>query len=340
MLRAMSNFTPHIAWRSPRLWRLTIQWLFFVWCLFLGTQFGLFVRHFETMGQAAYYPRPPGVEGFLPIGALVSLKAWLLSGRFDPVHPAALVLFLTFLAMALLTRKSFCAFFCPVGTLSEGAWKIGQRLFGRNFRIWRGLDWIMRLAKYALLLFFAKLVLYDMPLAALQGFLATPYWAIADVKMLHFFTGISSLALMVILVLLLLSLVYRNFWCRYLCPYGALLGLVSLASPSGIRRTGEACIDCGACSRNCPSQIEVRHQQRVRSPECTACLTCVGSCPRPDALAVTFGKRPLPAWGFILVVMLIFAGGVLAGMLSGHWETSLTYADYQRLIPLAPRLGH
>jgi len=336
----MTKSSPFITWSNPRLWRTTIQWLFFGWCLFLGVQFGLFVRHFETAGQTAYYPRLPGVEGFLPIGALVSLKAWLLTGRFDPVHPAALVLFLTFLAMAFLTRKSFCSFLCPVGTLSEGAWRLGQQLFGRNFQIWRGLDWIMRLAKYTLLAFFAKLVLLDMPVMALRGFLASPYWAVADVKMLHFFTDVSKTALMVMLVLGLLSLFYRNFWCRYLCPYGALLGLLGLYSHTGIRRNRETCTGCGICSRNCPARIDIRNKQVVRSAECSACLTCVTSCPQPGTLSVSLWKRPLPASVFIGAVLLIFSTGILTGILTGHWDTSLTYGDYQRLIPAAPHFGH
>ena len=79
-------------WLNITRWRWVVQWSFLGWCIFLGVQFALFVRHFETFGQSGYYLRPPGVEGFLPIGALVSLKAWLTSGHFDRVHPAALVL--------------------------------------------------------------------------------------------------------------------------------------------------------------------------------------------------------------------------------------------------------
>lgn len=329
-----------ISWHNASHWRLTIQWLFFGWCLFLGIQFGLFVRHFETMGKAGYFPRPPGVEGFLPIGSLVSLKTWLLTGYFDQVHPAALVLFLTFLAMALLTRKSFCSFICPVGTLSEAGWKLGHRLFGGNLRLWRGLDLFMQLAKYALLIFFAKLILFDMPVFALKEFLAAPYWAIADVKMLHFFTRMSTTSMVVIGVLSLLSVVCKNFWCRYLCPYGALLGLLAMLSPFKIRRRQDKCIDCGACSRACPAQIDVQRKVRVHSPECSGCLTCVGKCPQPGALAMTFLQRPVPGTLFVAVVMGVFAVGVLTGMLSGHWQTSLSYADYQQLIPLAGRLGH
>lgn len=325
--------------QNPGHWRQLIQWLFFGWCLFLGVQFGLFVRYFESGGQGRFYPRPPGVEGFLPIGALISLKSWLLSGVADPVHPAALVLLLTILAMALLAKKSFCSFLCPVGTVSEAAWKLGQRLFGRNFRIWPVPDGLMQIAKYGLLFFFVKMIIVDMPALALKGFLSSPYWAIADVRMLAFFTGMSQTSLVVILVLVLLSLPCRNFWCRYLCPYGALLGLFSLLSPFKVQRDKKACTACGTCSRVCPSLIDVQRKDRVHSPECTACLTCVSRCPEPGALQMGLLQRPVPAWAFLAVAVAIFAGGVLTGMVSGHWQTSLTYEDYQRLVPLAHRLG-
>ncbi|OEU74511.1 MAG: hypothetical protein BA864_00585 [Desulfuromonadales bacterium C00003093] len=107
-----------------------------------------------------------------------------------------------------------------------------------------------------------------------------------------------------------------------------------------IHRNRKSCNGCEACSNACPAGIKVHQLRDVCSAECTGCLTCVDHCPEPDTLAISLWQRPLPAWSFSLVVILLFASGVLFGMLSGHWETSLTYGDYQRLIPLAERLGH
>lgn len=335
-------FVKPLAREKIPLWRQLIQWGFLGWCVFLGIQFGLFVRYYESGGQTAYYIRPPGVEAFLPIGALMSFKAWLLAGHFDPIHPAALVLFVTFLVMALLSKKSFCSWVCPVGALEEGLWKAGKKLFGRNLLIWRWLDINLRFLKYILLFFFIKLILLDMPLMAISGFMSAPYWAVADVKMLHFFTEMSTLSLIVVLVLAILSVFYKNFWCRYLCPYGALLGLISRLSPLKIRRREDLCVDCGKCSRVCPSRIDVQHKKSVCSEECTACLTCVGNCPEEGALAVRLPiwKRALPSWGFALIVMLLFSAGVATGMVTGHWQTNLTDTDYQRLIPISKQFIH
>ncbi|NVN91002.1 MAG: 4Fe-4S binding protein [Desulfuromonadales bacterium] len=322
--------------------RTLIQWCFFAWVVGIGIRFGIFVNAVESGAATSWVSRPPGVEGFLPIGALTSLKYWLLNGRIHPVHPAALVIFLAILLMSLLARKSFCSWLCPVGTLSEAAYTLGRKLFGRNFRIWSWLDITLRGVKYLLLLLFVKIILLDMSAEALAGFLDAPYWAISDVKMLHFFTRMSVGTMVVLAVLTFLSLLYRNFWCRYLCPYGALLGLISFTSPFKVRRDAVGCTGCQRCSAACPSSLAVHASRAVSSPECTGCLTCVAHCPERNVLAMQpcFRKRPVPVWLFPAVVVLTFSVGIGVGMVSGHWHSSLSYADYQQLIPLVPYLSH
>lgn len=329
-------------WQRVGAWRALAQWGFFLWVVYIGVRFGMFVRHFESGGTTPLVSRPPGVEGFLPIGALVSLKHWLASGTINPVHPAALVLFLTIVGMSLLAKKSFCSWLCPVGTLSEAAWKLGRRLLGRNWRPWPWLDVLLRSAKYLLLFFFVKVILLDMPAYALAAFLNTPYWAVSDVKMLHFFTRMSAFTMAVLGVLAALSLVYANFWCRYLCPYGALLGLASLLSPFKVRRDAQGCTGCQSCSRACPAGMPVHKKVTIRSPECSGCLTCVGACPKRGVLGMGLGLREqaLPAWVFPAAAVMLFALGVGTGMASGHWHSSLGYAQYRMLIPMAFTFGH
>jgi len=66
-----------------------------------------------------------------------------------------------------------------------------------------------------------------MPINSIEQFINSPYNRFADVKMLSFFTDISNTALIVILVLTFLSIIIPYFWCRFLCPYGAILGILS-----------------------------------------------------------------------------------------------------------------
>jgi len=236
--------------------RHTAQGLFVALNLWLGIQFFLWVRYFEQGGAGLFVPRPAGAEGWLPIAGLMNFKLLLLTGKVPSVHPAAMFLFIAFVLMSLLLKKSFCSWLCPVGTLSEILWKLGRRVFKRNLRLPRWADLPLRGLKYLLLAFFV-FIIGSMSAAALQGFMSTPYGLLADVKMLNFFRNMSLTAAIVIGLLVLLSIVVENFWCRYLCPYGALMGLVSLLSPVRIRRDQQACIDCAKCAKaarpTCPS---------------------------------------------------------------------------------------
>ncbi len=324
-------------WTRARVWRRLLQTGFLLLTLEVGIRFGLFVSE-AAAGAPITWQRPPAVEGFLPIGALVSLKNWLLTGSFERIHPAALVLLLTFVGISLIAKKGFCSWLCPIGTLSNALAAAGRRLFGRNVLPPRWLDAPLRALKYLGLAFFVKLIVIDMPAAALGGFLSSPYWASADVRMLYFFIRPSTVTIVVLAVLVVLSLAVRDAWCRYLCPYGALLGLVSFASPFKIRRDTDLCTNCGACRHACPSRLPVDARTTVRSPECTACLRCTDSCPQPGALGIALpgrGRRHWPGWAFAALVLVLFLAGVGTGMATGHWQGALNAGTYRWLIPLA-----
>jgi polyferredoxin len=309
--------------------RRTVQLLFLALNLWIGLQFYLFVRFYETGGRSLQVSRPPGVEGWLPIAALMNWKAWLLTGEIPALHPAGMFLLLAFVLISWLFRKSFCSWFCPIGTISEALWKLAPR----NYTLPRYIDIPLRSLKYILLSLFLYAVI-AMPLEALQAFLNGPYGVIDDVKMLNFFRFLGLAGGLVVAALVLLSVFIRNFWCRYLCPYGALLGLPALLSPLRIRREPERCIDCAKCAKACPAALPVDKLIAIRSPECTSCLECVAACPAEGALKTT------PPWAIALGIVLIFLTITAAARLTGHWYTNLPAELYQNLIPRAQQFTH
>jgi polyferredoxin len=331
--------------------RQVVQWLFAALNGWLGIQFLLWVRYCERGGVGLNVPRPAGAEGWLPIAGLMNTKYLLLTGRVPAIHPAAMVLFIAFLAMSLLLKKAFCSWLCPVGTLSEHLWKLGKRVFGRNLDLPKWVDIPLRGLKYLLLGFFV-FVIGAMSAEAIHDFMTTPYGLVADVKMLSFFRNIGQTALIVIALLVLLSMLVKNFWCRYLCPYGALLGLASFLSPVKIRRDAKACIDCGNCARACPSNLPVDRLMQIRSVECTACMACVAACPAQDALqfslvpkkaatpAERWGQRALSPIAVAAVLTCIFFGLIVVAKTTGHWQTNLPREFYIDLVSHANDAAH
>jgi polyferredoxin len=331
--------------------RRTVQWLFVALNGWLGIQFYLWVRYVERGGEGLNVPRPAGADGWLPIAGLMNTKYFLQTGHVPAIHPAAMLLFIAFALMSLLLKKAFCSWLCPVGTFSEHLWKLGRKILGRNLRFPKWVDLPLRSLKYLLLGFFV-FVIGAMSAEAIQDFMSTPYGLVADVKMLNFFRDIGQTAAVVIAMLVLLSMMVENFWCRYLCPYGALLGLTSLLSPVKIRRDAEACIDCGKCARACPSNLPVDRLMQIRSAECTACMACVAACPAQDALQLALAPRQAPnsaaRWrrrtvsprAVVAVLACIFFGLVFCAKLTGHWQTNLPREVYMDLVSHAADATH
>ncbi len=328
--------------KSIQKYRFAVQIIFSLLCLWIGVEFFLFAKFLESGGTAAFNQRPPGVEGFLPISSLMSVYYFFLTGSVHQVHPAGFFIFVGIVAVSFIFGKSFCSWFCPVGFLSELVADFGEKLFGRKIRVPKFLDYLLRSLKYLILAFFAYSIFMEMDALTLKLFLDSPYNIIADLKLYYFFVDISRFSIIVLSVLFVLSIIIRNFWCRYLCPYGALLGILSLLSPNKIKRNAASCIDCGLCTKACPSSIKVDKVKIVVSDECTTCMNCVDVCPVADTLYLqpikskTAINKKIIALGVAGIFIIITA----AGMLTGKWQNHITKEEYLLLNKNLDRIGH
>ncbi len=318
--------------RAERRFRIRriVQAAFALVCVLVGVQFGRFVSAARA-GALPLPRRPAGVEAFLPISGLMGLIDWLHQGALNAIHPAATVLVLIALALAVLLRKSFCSWVCPIGFLSESLARFGRWAFGRNFRLWRWADVPLRGLKYVLLAFFLGMILAMSP-QALSAFLHSPYNRVADVKMGLFFTDMGRVGVIVMGVLAVGSVFVQGVWCRYLCPYGALLGLFSWASPVKVRRNADLCVSCGLCDKACMARLAISSKTAVASPECTGCLDCVAVCPKTDALAVGTAHRRLGPIVYAAAVVALFLTGYVGARAAGAWQNGMSDAEYVQRI--------
>jgi polyferredoxin len=315
--------------RGSQTIRRAVQLLFLFIVCFIGFRFSQFAGAFET-GMLPSMNRPAGVEAFLPIGALVSLKYFILTGVINQIHPSGLVIFLIICATALVAKKGFCSWICPFGLFSEYLTKLHYQIFKHGVMppVW--LDRILRSVKYLLAGFFIWSIFFKMPLEAIEGFINSPYNILADLKMFRFFTAISMTAFFVIIGLIIFSILIRNFWCRYLCPYGAVIGILSLLSLGKINFSKSHCSDCGRCEKICPGQISIRQGKTSFSLECSACLQCVNTCPEESALQYSFFGNRIIAGSISIGVILIFmfTGGIFLAKKTGNWQNKVSNKTY------------
>jgi polyferredoxin len=309
--------------------RRGVQFLFFIIVCYIGFRFVGFARQLEN-GILPTTDRPPGVEMFLPISALVSLKYFLYTGIINDIHPSGFILFVIICSTALLVRKGFCSWACPFGLLSEHLLKIHYLIFNSGFKLGILPDKILRSIKYLILFFFIWAIFIKMPVDSIERFISSPYNIIADIKMLKFFTQISITAFAIILGLILLSIVIPSFWCRYLCPYGALLGVISFLSMGRIKNDPTKCSDCGQCEKACPGLINIRQNSSNYSLECSACLRCVNACPEKEALKFSFfkSKFSIGGIGIGLIILTTFSSGITMAKITGHWENRVSKKAY------------
>jgi polyferredoxin len=296
---------------------------FALFCLYAGYRFYQYYLWASSQSDT-YVSRPPSVEAFLPISALVNLKRLVLTGQFDTIHPAGLTIFMAALVIALVLRKGFCGWICPVGFASNLA-----EVFSRRFKLllnppaW--IDYPLLTLKYLLLFFFSYLILLKMDIASIEDFNRSTYNLVVDAKMLFFFLAPSTLSMWILIFLVAISFFLRNFWCRYLCPYGALLGILAIFSPLKVYREEQNCIDCKKCDRICPGAIKISREKVVRTPECIGCGECVSVCPAKDCLSLSApGIKRLPLLTLpagVLVVFFLFYGWAVV---TGHWHSEIS----------------
>ncbi|ABS06481.1 4Fe-4S binding protein [Shewanella baltica] len=297
-------------------------------------------------GITPWLMRPDVVDAFLPIAGGIELKAIVSLNLWDQTHPAAAVMLAAVLLTGLLCKRAFCGWACPLGLAGEYLYAVRKRFIKSELTPPAWLDWPLRMLKYLLLLGLCYIVI-GMPSESIPYYLEGNYHKIADLKMALFFLTPSLVTLFVFALILALAAWRRQGFCRYLCPYGAMLGILSFASPLKIRRDTQHCLieakgmKCDKCTRACPANIIVHTKTTVRSDECQACMRCVAACPKSAALGLGLksGHR-LGHKGLLALVLIALFMLPLGAYLAGFWHSQTPDNIRMELIQVIDRVGH
>lgn len=238
----------------------------------------------------------------------LAMLANLISSRqFQVLSAIALIM----LALSLVVGRAWCGWLCPMGTLLD--WFSVNKLRGKRKIMpdgWRSAKYILLIAIIAAAAFSNMTLLVLDPLTIMVRTFSAAVWPALDAivtwaesalnnvgPLSGFVAGMDNflrplllptdarhysdgLLLGIIFVAVVgLNLLAERFWCRYLCPLGALYGLTSKISLVR-RRVDPRCINCKLCEDACPTGTINRAKGCASDPgECILCLKCMDSCP-------------------------------------------------------------
>jgi polyferredoxin len=313
--------------RTLRRLRLASQLAFFLLFVFLlvRTEFPGSVR---SASPDIKVPYPVGL--FLETDPLVALATALSTGTLY----RHLLWAVPFLLLAIVVGRAFCGWICPLGSLHHfiGSWKSekkrGARLLESNrYKRWQATKYYVLAGVLVTALFGSAFGLaldplsllvrsmsvsvlpvvnyglraaldaaYDLPLGpakiAVQGTSVVLGATVMSFKQPHFHQAALIGGLFVFL--LVLNLGVTRFWCRAICPLGALLGVCSTWSLVQMRKHDEKCDECRRCLLHCQGGDDPIPGATWRKAECHLCLNCLGDCPT-GGISFQWSMTPSPA---------------------------------------------
>ena len=278
--------------------RRGIQVLFFLFVFFI-----VLSNFLEHRGSHFPWPAVGNFHGICPFGAVETAGTLIIHGNLVPkIHQSNFWVLSGVILVTVLLGSVFCGYFCPLGSIQEWIGSLGRRLFRRfNRYISQQLDRALGFIRYGVL----ALILIKTSLAFSLVFQKVdPYYAL-----FHFWTGDVFFSAMIVLgAVILLSLFFERPWCRWFCPFGALLGLVQMVTFWKIRRNASTCTGCGRCSRACPMRISLHKKGSIFDTRCNRCGMCLQACGQSEAISFSGPGRMSLALKNRLVIGVLALG--------------------------------
>jgi NapH/MauN family ferredoxin-type protein len=220
-------------------------------------------------------------ETFCPFGGMESLWGLFRAGEFScALGPLNLSMLIAALILALVAKKAFCGWACPIGFLSELMGRFGGIAWKSRPEINPKANGWLKLLRYVVLIL-SLYFTYKLGELILRGF--DPFYVI--------FSGFGHGTLgwitwLTLAVIVIGAFFIPMFFCRYLCPLGATFDPVSRLGVIKIVRDQNLCTECGDCGAACPHAIKPHEMIKVRHRDCTNCLECVDACQVEGSLNV------------------------------------------------------
>lgn len=260
----------------------------------------------------------------LTYGSLKSIYTCVIKGDFDlsTCLPQLIIISALFLLTAIAGRF-FCGWMCAFGTLMDFLHFISYKVTGKSIIVNYKLDKVLKLLKYIVL---AGSIIFIWTLG-LNLFGGSNPWDVFGTytsfdQSPEFSQYIKSnwFGVVILAIIIIGGLFIERFFCRYLCPLGAIFSIFSKFRVLKIKKLENSCGKCSCCSKSCSMGININPKAEVASGECINCFKCIEACPRENSNVSAFAK-PLRKNAVMILSVLVI-------LVIGTAYYGATYIDY------------
>ncbi len=276
------------------------------------------VRVWRRIVQVISFVALPGLFTSI-FYAMKEIYSGILSGTYtlSAMFPQ-LLLFSGSMIITILAGRFFCGFLCSFGAMGDFFWFLSKKTGRKGLKVSEKTDGWLKNLKYVILMFII-LGIWTFHLGNFDSM--TGPWAVfgmySKIGSLPSVRYLFTIGGFLLLLIIAGSFLIERFFCRYLCPLGAVFAVLSRFRLFRIKKERSKCGSCRLCTSKCSMGIPLYQYDTVTSGECIHCFECTAGCPRNNARA---NGAPVAVSAVSAAAMfgLVYAGNTQAQMVSSQ----------------------
>lgn len=218
------------------------------------------------------------------------------------------------ITLTIFLGRFFCGWMCAFGTFNDIIYLLFNKIFKVKFIVNERVHSILKHLKYMILIFII-LAVWIKDSKSLDIY--SPWNAFAQFTQFTEAIQLYPIGFIILALIVIGAMFVERFFCRYLCPLGAIFAITSKLRFFKIHKHRENCGKCKICTNNCSMGIKLYEVDVVNSWECINCMKCINSCPRNNTQTKMVGKKVSPA----------FVSGLVVIAFMGLYSVSIIFVD-------------